>query len=100
MLHMTQDFQRGVLLCLQTRSIELTAPGTKPVVYSVRLVGHPDFSLETNTIRVDPGVPANLPFSYTATTTNSQVKEVLTIAMSRKVIMVEITIVIMIVRPQ
>lgn len=60
---------------MQTRSIELTAPGNKPVVYAVRLVGHADFSLDVNTIRVEPGTPAILPFSYTASTTNAQVIE-------------------------
>lgn len=62
------------LYAVQSRVIELTAPGNKPVVYTVRLVGHADFSLEVNTLRVEPGTPATLPLSYTASTTNAQVR--------------------------
>ena len=60
-------------LLLQVRSIELAGQGSKAVVYTARLVGHPDFSLEASTIRVEPGATASLAVQCKASTTNPQV---------------------------
>jgi len=58
---------------IQVRSIELSAQGSKAVVYSARLIGHPDFSLEATTIRVEPGSSASFAVQCKASTTNPQV---------------------------
>ena len=60
--------------CLQVRSIELAGQGSKAVVYSARLVGHPDFGLEATTIRIEPGTPASFAVQCKASTTNPQVQ--------------------------
>ncbi len=57
----------------QVRSIELAAQASKAVVYTARLVGHPDFSLEASTIRVEPGTTASFAVQCKASTTNPQV---------------------------
>ncbi len=59
---------------IQVRSIELAAQGSKAVVYSARLIGHPDFSLEAATIRVEPGSSASFAVQCKASTTNAQVR--------------------------
>ncbi len=58
---------------IQVRSIELAEQGSKAVVYSARLIGHPDFSLEAATIRVEPGSSASFAVQCKASTTNAQV---------------------------
>ena len=60
-------------LVAKVRAVELIAQGNKAVVYTARLVGHPDFSLETSTIRVEPGTTASFAVSFKASTTNLQV---------------------------
>ncbi|KAL0021413.1 hypothetical protein WJX79_003538 [Trebouxia sp. C0005] len=67
----TLDFA-GKLGDKQVRSIELSAQGSKAVVYSARLIGHPDFSLEATTIRVEPGSSASFAVQCKASTTNPQ----------------------------
>ena len=47
--------------------------GGKAAVYTARLVGHPDFSLEATTVRVDPATTATFAVHCNATTTNTQV---------------------------
>lgn len=61
------------MIGIQVRSIELSAQGSKAVVYSARLIGHPDFSLEATTIRVEPGSSASFAVQCKASTTNVQV---------------------------
>ena len=58
---------------VQVRSTELAGVGSKAVVYTARLVGHPDFSLEATTIRVEPGTTASFAVQCKASTTNPQV---------------------------
>ncbi|DBA78771.1 TPA: putative protein fap47 [Trebouxia sp. C0004] len=67
----TLDFA-GKLGDKQTRSIELSAQGSKAMVYSARLIGHPDFSLEATTVRVEPGSSASFAVQCKASTTNPQ----------------------------
>jgi hypothetical protein len=43
------------LLQLQVKEVQLTNPTRRPLSYSVRLEGQPDFSLESQMIKIDPG---------------------------------------------
>ena len=62
---------------MQVRNIELANLGAKAgaVVYTARLVGHPDFSLEANTIRVEAGSTASFAVQCKASTTLPQVQQ-------------------------
>lgn len=55
------------------KNIELAAQGGKAVVYTARLVGQKDFSLEASTIRVEPGSTPSFAVQFKASTTNPQV---------------------------
>ena len=59
------------------RNIELANLGAKAgaVVYTARLVGHPDFSLEATTIRVEAGSTASFAVQCKASTTLPQVQQ-------------------------
>ena len=61
----------------QVRNIELANLGAKAgaVVYTARLVGHPDFSLEAATIRVEAGSTASFAVQCKPSTTLPQVQQ-------------------------
>lgn len=66
-----------VVVATQVRNIELANLGAKAgaVVYTARLVGHPDFSLEATTIRVEAGSTASFAVQCKASTTLPQVQQ-------------------------
>lgn len=70
------------VLATQVKNIELAAQGGKAVVYTARLVGQKDFSLEASTIRVEPGTTASFAVHFKASTTNPQVPLLLSLASS------------------
>ena len=62
------------MVAAQVKSVELAAQGGKAVVYTARLVGQKDFSLEATTVRVEPGSTASFAVHFKASTTNPQVR--------------------------
>ena len=58
---------------MKVKIVKISNPSAKPIAYSARLEGHPDFSLESGTIRVEPKATADFAVACRPTTTKPQV---------------------------
>ena len=47
-----------------TKNVELSNPSKNPISYWVKLDGCPDFSIEADTIRIEPGAQMNFPIKF------------------------------------
>lgn len=54
----------AVLGDMVTKNIELSNPSKNPISYHVRLDGCPDFSIEADTVKIEPGVQFNFPIKF------------------------------------
>ena len=54
----------AVLGDMVTKNIELSNPSKNPISYWVKLDGCPDFSIETDTVRIEPGCQLNFPIKF------------------------------------
>eukprot|EP00775_Hariotina_reticulata_P012144 gene12144-12282_t len=52
----------------QVKEVQLTNPTRRPLSYSVRLDGQPDFSLDSQMIKIDPGRSTQVPVRFAPST--------------------------------
>lgn len=57
----------------QCKELELSNPSKKAIIYSARLEGHRDFSIESSSLRIEPKASTKLAIRCTPTNTLSQV---------------------------
>lgn len=58
---------------LVTKNIELSNPSKNPISYWVKLIGSSDFSIETDQVRIEPGLTIAFPIRFQSRI-SSQVK--------------------------
>ena len=54
----------AVLGDMVTKNIELSNPSKNPISYWVKLDGCPDFSIEADSVRIEPGAQLNFPIKF------------------------------------
>jgi hypothetical protein len=54
----------AVLGDMVTKNIELANPSKNPISYNVKLDGCPDFAIENDTVKIEPGQQFNFPVKF------------------------------------